>query len=74
MTGPRDRGGREVIHLGDTVSILSPQVMPDHDGVGLVVVTDGDVIGIRDTAGRMWAARACDVSVDWTDYPPPQES
>ena len=59
-----------MVHLGDEVSVLSPAVTPGHNGVGLVVVMDGDVVGIRDADGRMWAARAADVSVDWTDYPP----
>lgn len=70
VNGPRDRDQRNIIHVGDTVSVLSPASTPDHDGVGDVTVIDGDVIGIKDTAGRIWAARAHDVSVDWTDYPP----
>lgn len=70
MSGPRDRDGRNVIHEGDTVSVLAPAVMADHDGVGEVTQVGTYTIAVTDSQGREWRGYACDVSVDWSDYPP----
>lgn len=70
MSGPRDREGRNVIHLGDTVSILASAVTPGHDGVGEVTRVERRLVTVTDSRGRTWRGYASGMSVDWTSYPP----